>query len=282
MPEGDTLHRMAATLHRALAGREVVRFETVLPRLARVDVDHPIVGRTVEEVTAAGKHLLIRLSAARAGASVSGSPLGGAIVLRTHLRMHGSWHLYRPGARWQRPRSAMRIVLETAEAVAVGFDVPVAEWLPADGLGRQKDLARMGPDLLAPALDAEEAVRRLRARPDAEIGEALLDQSAIAGAGNVFKSEILFVAGVHPARRVRDLSDEEVARIVADARRLLVANVGAGAPSGRRTTESWNPGERLFVYGRGGEPCRRCGEAIAFARQGVHARVTYFCPGCQR
>ena len=121
--------------------------------------------------------------------------------------MNGSWHLYRPGARWQRPRSAMRIVLETAEAVAVGFDVPVAEWLPAGSLGRQRDLARMGPDLLAPELDAAEAARRLRARADAEIGEALLDQSAIAGAGNVFKSEILFVAGVHPARRVRELSD---------------------------------------------------------------------------
>jgi endonuclease VIII len=267
MPEGDTLFRAAATLHRALAGRVVVRFETVLPKLARVDEDTPIAGRTVDAVTAAGKHLLVSFS--------------GGLVLRTHLRMHGSWHLYRPGARWQRPRSAMRIAIETAEAVAVAFDVPVAEWLDARALARQRDLARLGPDLLAPDLDAAEACRRLRSRPDRAIGEALLDQAALAGAGNVFKSEILFVAGIHPDRPVGELRDEEVERVVAEARRLLLANVGPAAPSGRRTTGRMNPGERLFVYGRGGEPCRRCGTELAFARQGVHARVTYFCPRCQ-
>ncbi|BDG01104.1 DNA-formamidopyrimidine glycosylase family protein [Anaeromyxobacter oryzae] len=288
MPEGDTLHRTAATLHRALAGRTVVRFETVLPKLARVDVDRPIAGRTVEAVTAAGKHLLMTFSGQplivrpeRGGRAAAAESKAGPLVLRTHLRMNGTWHLYRPGARWQRPRSAMRIVVETADAVAVAFDVPVAELLDRGALARQRDLTRMGPDLLAPDFDAAEAARRLRARPDAEVGEALLDQAAVAGAGNVFKSEILFVAGVHPARRVRELPDVDVDRIVAEARRLLLANVRAGAPSGRRTTGRWNPGERLFVYGRGGEPCRRCGAPVAFARQGIHARVTYFCPRCQ-
>ncbi|WP_242371894.1 Fpg/Nei family DNA glycosylase [Anaeromyxobacter sp. SG26] len=273
MPEGDTIHRAASNLHRALAGETVVRFETVLPPLARVDADRPIAGRTVEGVSARGKHLLVRFS--------------GDLWLRSHLRMNGSWHLYRPGERWRRPRDAMRVLVETRPWLAVGFDLPVAELLDARGLARQPDLARLGPDLLAPDFDAAEAERRLRARPAREVGEALLDQGALAGVGNELKSEILFLAGVDPYRTVASLSAAELAALVTVARRVLleaVAPYGASAPTwlgGRRTTGRSNPDERLFVYGRAGEPCRRCGAAIRLGRQGPGARVTYHCPRCQ-
>jgi endonuclease VIII len=267
MPEGDTIFRAAATLHRALAGEVVTRFETVLPKLARVDEDRPVAGRTVESAEAAGKHLLLRFS--------------GGLVLRTHMRMNGSWHLYRPGERWRRPRLAMRIVVETAPFVAVGFDVPVAEFLEGPAVARHRELRALGPDLLAPAFDGEEAARRIRARPGDAIAEAVLNQRALAGAGNVFKSEILFVAGVSPFRTVASLSDEELRDVLAHARRLLRANAGEESAPGRRTTGAWDRSARLWVYGRGGEACRRCGDAVRFARQGRDARGTYWCPTCQ-
>jgi endonuclease-8 len=274
MPEGDTLFRAARTLHLALAGRTVTRFESVLPKLLRVHEDAPLTGRTVEGARARGKHLLLRFS--------------GGLTLRTHLRMSGSWHLYRPGERWRRPRSAMRVVVATDAYEAVAFDVPVAELLDDAALARQSDLRRLGPDLSASAYDAEEAERRFRAEGAREVAEVLLDQSVVAGAGNVFKSEVLFVAGVDPFRRVADLSDAEARRVLAEARRLLVANRGADLgdggevhSGGRRTTGSDDPGQRLFVYARSGEPCRRCGTPVRYARQGPHARGTYWCPGCQ-
>jgi endonuclease-8 len=204
------------------------------------------------------------------------------------MRMTGSWHLYRPGERWRRPRGAMRVLVETAPWVAVGFDLPVAELLRPAAVERHRELRRLGPDLLAPTFDAAEAERRLRARPRAELADALLDQSALAGIGNVFKSEILFVAGVSPFRAVASLSDEEVRSLLAIARRLLLANVGPGKgdgivtyTGGRRTTGRSNPQERQWVYGRGGDPCRRCGATIEYVKQGPHARGTYWCPRCQ-
>jgi endonuclease-8 len=239
-----------------------------------VDEDAPIAGRAVEAVEATGKHLLVRFS--------------GGLVLRTHMRMSGSWHLYRPGERWRRPRAAMRIVVETGDAVAVAFDVPVAELLTERQAARQRDLLALGPDLLAPGFDAAEAARRIRTRGEDAIAEVLLDQRVLAGIGNVFKSEVLFEARVHPARGAASLSDEEVARVVAIARRLLHANRGSeqlGAPvtwgGGRRTTGRAAPGEALWVYARGGKPCRRCGGRIRTLRQGFHARGTWFCPRCQ-
>jgi endonuclease-8 len=281
MPEGDTIFRAARTLDRALAGSAVTRFETVLPKLARVDEDAPIAGRRVESVTARGKHQLMRFSAPPARP-------GGPLVLRTHLRMSGSWHLYRHGERWQRPRRAMRIVVETGAWVAVGFDVPVAEWLDERALARQADLRRLGPDLLGAELDAAEAERRLRGRGAAAIADALLDQSALAGIGNVFKSEILFVAGISPFRPVAALSADELHAVVAISRELLLANAGPGKgdgivtyAGGRRTTGRADPAARLWVYSRGGEPCRRCATPIAYRRQGPDARGTYWCPRCQ-
>ncbi len=275
MPEGDTIFRAARTLHLALAGRAVTRFETVLPSLQRVHDDRPITGRTVNAVRAVGKHLLMAFS--------------GGLVLRTHMRMNGSWHVYRPAERWQRGRAAMRIVVGNAEYVAVAFDVPVAEFVAARELGRHSELSALGPDLLAEDFDAGEAVARMRARPAAAIADALLDQRIAAGVGNVFKSEVLFVCGVDPFRLVSTLSDGDLRRVIDASRQLLKANVIDAARSGapgwggaRTTTRRMNPAARLWVYGRAGRPCRRCGTPVSCRKQGANARGTYWCPTCQK
>ena len=257
MPEGDSIFRAARTLDRALAGRTVIRFESVFPHLTRVDHDHPLRGRTLERVTPRGKHLLMWFS--------------GDLVLHTHMRMKGSWHLYRPGERWMRPRHDMRIVLGTEAWEAVAFNVPTAEFLKADEAWGSSALGGLGPDLLSPEFEADEAVRRLEALADVEIGEALLDQHALAGIGNIYKSETLFACGVSPFARVGALSRGTLAKIVSTARRLLQA----------QAAETARPGPRS-VYGRGGLRCRRCGTPIRRRAQGPNARSTYWCPGCQR
>ncbi|MGE0594392.1 MAG: DNA-formamidopyrimidine glycosylase family protein [Vicinamibacterales bacterium] len=271
MPEGDTIHRTAQALQRALGGRTVVRFDSVLPAVMRVHDEHPVTGREIAHVGAVGKHVVMRFS--------------GALILRTHLRMHGAWHLYRPGERWQRAGDAMRVLVATVDAEAVAFDVPVVELVPAASDDALPALRRLGPDLLAPVPDIAEAVRRLAMRPQAMLGEALLDQTAVAGIGNVFKSEVLHVAGEHPFTRVGLLSPGRLRHLVVVASRLLAENArgdGTGrARGGRRTTGRLDPAARLWVYGRGGRPCRRCGTAISWQRQGPHARSTYWCPACQ-
>jgi len=263
MPEGDTIHRAARTLHTALAGRTITRFESVFPQLSRARVT----GRTVESVDAAGKHLLMHFS--------------GDLHLRTHMRMNGSWHVYRPGERWRKRFSEMRIVLETDAWVAVAFNVPVAELLDSRSLARQNDLRNLGPDLLGETFDAEEAKRRIRALPDEEIADVLLNQRVVAGIGNEYKSELLFMTGVSPFTRVRDLGDEQLDRILRTARKVMVANVEMRSAS-RITTFSLDPSAKQYVYSRGGKPCRRCGTAIEYTRQGKDARGTYWCPKCQR
>jgi endonuclease-8 len=276
LPEGDTILRAAQTLHRALAGHVVTRFESVLPALTRVDDDTPVVGRTLEAVSAAGKNLLMRFSAPPGHA-------GAPLVLRTHMRMNGSWHVYRPGERWQKRAADMRIVVGTAGFVAVGFNVPVAELHTERSLARARGLRDLGPDVLAGSFDEVEAVRRLRARADTTIAEALLDQRVMAGAGNVFKSEILFACRLSPFTKVGALTDETVREVVHAARRVLTGSVrGAAAGRGlRTTTQRLDPGARLWVYGRGGAPCRACGTPIERRAQGPDARSTYWCPRCQ-
>jgi endonuclease VIII len=275
MPEGDTIYRAARTLHTALGGQRVERFESVFAHLTRVDTDTPIAGRVMERVEARGKHLLMWFEASR--------PPGASLVLRTHMRMHGSWHIYRPGERWQRPRHEMRIVIETAPYVAVAFAVPVAEFVDAGSLEREGPVAELGPDPLGERFEATAAVARLQARGDMEIADALLDQRAIAGIGNVFKSEILFAARVSPFAAVHSLPADTLARIVAVAESQLRANVGesASAAGSRRTLNRLDPLERLWVYGRRGLPCRRCGVPILRVKQGPDSRSTYWCERCQ-
>ncbi|MDB4979503.1 MAG: DNA-(apurinic or apyrimidinic site) lyase [Myxococcales bacterium] len=293
MPEGDTIFRAAANLGRALEGRTILRFETGYAQLARIDDDTPLPGRLVERVWSEGKHLLMRFS--------------GGLTLRTHMRMSGSWHLYRPGQAWQRPRSDLRLLLEVGPAsadaatgcasdpvgfLAVAFSVPVAELLDDHALARSPELRRLGPDLLADDFDPALARARVRAAPDRPVGEILLDQSVAAGAGNVYRSEVLFLSGLAPARLVSAVADEELEAMFALTRKLMRANVSTTGPGAtgnivtytglRRTTNRSDPGERLWVYGRGGKPCRRCGTPIAYVKTGADARGLYFCPRCQR
>jgi len=272
MPEGDTIYRAAVAMHRALAGRVVTRFESVYPAVTRVADDRPIVGRTIQSVSARGKHLLIAFS--------------GDLVLRTHMRMNGSWHLYRAGIKWQRPARDMRVLVGAGDVEAVGFNVPVAELLTMRELARHAQLNALGPDLLDPAFDPAEAARRMRARGRDAIGAVLLNQRVVAGIGNVFKSEILFLAGIEPYTPVAALADADIERLVAISREQLAANVLTRSqtltPSiGRRTTRSLDPNRKLWVYGRGGKPCRRCGAPILARKSGLDARLTYWCPRCQ-
>jgi endonuclease VIII len=274
MPEGDTIFRAARTLHHALAGRKVTTFESVFPALTRVDHDTPVAGRTIDRVWSAGKHLLVEFS--------------GALVLRTHMRMHGSWHVYRSGERWWLPRSKMRIVIGTDAFVAVAFAVPVAEFI-AGRVERHRVLGQLGPDLLSDPFDQDAALARLRARDTMLVADALLDQRALAGIGNVYKSEICFLCGVYPFAPVADVSDERLTRLVETARRLLRANVAGTSGPGivtyagvRRTTGRADPAARLWVYGRRGRPCRRCGTPIRSRKTGPAARSTYWCERCQR
>ena len=256
MPEGDTVFRTARTLQQALAGRTVTRFESVFPQLTSVDSRQPLSGRVIHRVTARGKHLFIWFS--------------GDLILRTHMRMRGSWHIYRPGERWQRAASEMRIVVGTDSFEAIAFDVPVAEFLTGRDLERQPVVRELGPDPLGEDFDAAEAVRRIQARGDMEIADALLDQQAIAGIGNIYKSETLFACGVNPFTRVGKLPPEVIEKLVTTAMKLLRAAVSESTGRAR-----WS------VYGRGGEPCRRCGTRIAMRKQGPHARSTYWCERCQ-
>jgi endonuclease VIII len=192
------------------------------------------------------------------------------------MRMTGSWHLYRPGERWQRPERQARVVLETSRFVAVCFAAPVVELLGKGEERRHPSLSRLGPDLLSAGFDPAEARRRLRALGDLPIGEALLAQSAVAGIGNVYKSETLFLCGVDPFVRVRDLSDAVLDGIVAKARALMSANL-----VGRARATRGGRGSRTWVYRRRGRACLRCGTPIRMRRQGDAGRSTYWCPSCQ-
>ncbi len=275
MPEGDTIFRTARTLGRALIGKPVIVFRSTYPLLTRFNDDTPVAGQTVDRVEARGKWLLISFS--------------GGGILASHLLMNGRWHIYRHGERWQLPRFHMRIVIENSDYQAVGFRVPVAEMHTARSLERSTRIPRTENDLLNPDFDSEAALDRLMAQSAEAIADALLDQEVLAGVGNVFKSEICFVNGLHPFRRTGTLTRDEAAAAIACARRLLRANVLEDSGDmivtfrgqRRRTTHASDPSEGLWVYGRAGEPCRRCGELIRRRIQGADARVTFWCPQCQ-
>ena len=271
MPEGDTIFRAARTLHRALAGQVVTRFESVYATLSRVDHDRPIAGRTIESVTSRGKHMLMAFS--------------GDLVLHTHMRMHGSWHIYRPGERWRQPARDMRVVIETAPFVAVAFNVPVAEFLTARMLARHELLQSLGPDLTDPAFDKAEVRRRIAAQGELPLHEVLLNQRVVSGIGNVLKSETLFVSRLDPFTPASALNGTQIDGLLDVALRLMTMNTiesrSLTPGIGRRTTGSLDPSARLFVYGRGGKPCRRCGAPIRSAKTGLDARLTFWCPVCQ-
>ena len=266
MPEGDTIFRTAEVLRAALVGRRITNARAQpQPGLRRVPDLSRLIGATVTSVEARGKHLLIGFD--------------NGLTLRTHLRMSGSWHRYRPGEPWRMPRRLASAILETAEAVAVAFNTPVVELLTDADVRRSHPLTSLGPDLLAAEFDVGEALRRLRERDDEQLGNALLDQRAVAGIGNVYKSELAFLERLDPWASVAAFEDAELTAALRTARRLMQTNLRGGA---RVTTGSSVRGQGLWVYGRAGRPCRRCGTRIEHRRQGELARLTYWCPRCQR
>jgi endonuclease-8 len=275
MPEGDTIFRSARSLGRALGGKIITGFRSTYPLLTRFDEDTPLTGQIVESVESRGKWLLMHFS--------------GGGTLATHMLMNGSWHIYRPGERWQRPPGTARIVIENSEYVAVGFDVPVAVMHTKQSLTRDRRIPAATNDLLSETFDAGAALERMLAHPDEELGEVLLRQRVFAGVGNVFKSETCFGAGLSPFQKVRTVSRAQLKTAIELARSQLGANVIEDSPNrivtwrgvGRRTTRQSDPSESLWVYGRKGEPCRRCGERIRGRLQGIDARLTYWCPRCQ-
>lgn len=275
MPEGDTIFRTARALGRALAGKPVTRFCSTYPLLTRFHDDTPLTGQFVERVESRGKWLLIHFS--------------GGGTLATHMLMSGSWHIYRPGERWQKPASHMRILLENADYQAVGFHVPVAQMHTVESLTRDRRIPRSALDVLSAEFDQAAAASRVLAYLHQEIGDVLLHQEVLAGVGNVFKSEVCFVCGVNPFCKVAALTAEEILSLIATAKKLISANVLEDSGDTivtfrglhRRTTHESDPAASLWVYGRNGEPCRRCGEHILRRLQGPDARVTFWCPRCQ-
>lgn len=261
MPEGDTLYKTAARLGPALAGHLVTRFEA--PRLRG---DRPALGTLVEAVEARGKHLLVHFA--------------DGLTLRTHLRMTGSWHVYRQEERWQRPAHLARVVVGTDSGwVGVCFSAPVVETYHR-GLGAPDPLVSLGPDLClldrADSAALDEVVARVAqlAEPGTTLGDALLDQRIAAGVGNVYKSEACFACGIDPGTPIDELDDSMRRQVWTTAAQQLQANL----THAERRTHS----RGLAVYGRQGEPCHRCGTPIRMAHQGAHARSSYWCPCCQR
>ncbi len=259
MPEGDTVWLTAKRLNTALSGRALTRAELRVPALSTTE----LTGMTVQAVVSRGKHLLTRLDS--------------GLTLRSHLRMDGSWRIVRPGRRWSGgPAYAVRAVLGNPEWQCVGYRVHDLAVVRTD---RENDLVgHLGPDLLGPDWDAAEAVRRLLAEPQREVGEALLDQRTLAGIGNMYKAELLFLRGVHPFTPTGSVTD--LPGLVDLAQRILHRNKDAPEQT---TTGSNRRGENYWVYLRTGQPCRRCGSTVVGADQGAppYQRPVSWCPNCQ-
>jgi endonuclease-8 len=265
MPEGDTVWNTARVLDRALSGSVIRNSDVRVPQLATVDLSR----WRVRSCVSRGKHLLLRLTAPADAR---------AMTFHSHLRMDGAWRVYAPGEAWRGgPAHEIRVVLRTLTTVAVGYhlhDLALVPTSEEDSL-----VGHLGPDLLGSpdelgGWDAAEAVRRLRTHPDQTIAEALLDQRNLAGIGNLYKAEVLFLRGIHPETPVGQVAD--LPAVVELAHRLLMANRGRWTQA---TTGSVRRGEESYVYGRGGAPCRRCGTRIE--RSTLGERVTFWCPACQ-
>jgi endonuclease VIII len=257
MPEGDTIHRLAAMLRAAIEGDVLTGFEA--PR-ARGTAAPPEPGERVERVEARGKHLLMRFK--------------DGTTLHTHMRMTGTWRVFPTERSFRAVGGKIVAVVRTERAVAVCFDAPVVELLDDASVRRHPVLSALGPDLCLPDPDIDEVVRRSHALDtDTQIGVALVDQRVAAGVGNVYKSEVAFACGVDPFAPLADLDRDQRADLWRTAGTLLRRNLG---PAPRTTTA-----HGLAVYDRAGRPCRVCGTAIAVRRQGDNARSTWWCPTCQ-
>ncbi|MBX5469061.1 MAG: Fpg/Nei family DNA glycosylase [Thermoleophilaceae bacterium] len=270
MPEGDTVHNAARRVGAALVGKEILALETPQPRHALDRWPQRLAGRRVRSVEARGKHMLVRFDC--------------GLTLHSHLRMGGSWRVFRLGERWRRSPRRAWLVIRTPEHEVVQFDGPVLELLTDARARSDPRIASLGPDIVA-AGEFDEVAFLGRLREDDQtrpFGDALLDQRNVAGIGNIWKSEACFMAGVDPSRALGDVRDEEALAAVRAARPLMRLS----AERGRIAT--WRPERpsaaaagRDWVYDRAGRPCRRCGAPIAARRQGEAGRTTFWCPRCQ-
>jgi endonuclease-8 len=262
MPEGDTVHKVAAYLAPRLEGRRIRRLGAPDPAAARL-----CTGQRIRRVLAKGKHLFIELD--------------NDWTLRSHLGMYGSWHRYREGENWRKPRRQVSLEIAAGGDVYICFNAKEVELIEAASVRRRILDARVGPDLSGPEVDLSQVVRRAREIPSDDwlVADLLLDQRVAAGIGNVYKSEVLFIVGVLPQRRPATLSEAVLQRCYVTAADLLRRNLGGGP----RTTRFENGGAgRLWVYGRAGLPCLRCGkQQVRAARLGKDQRPTFWCPACQ-
>ena len=257
MPEGDTVAYAAARLRPVLAGRVLTRTDFRVPRFATTDLS----GRVLGEVVTRGKHLLFRVE--------------GGHSIHSHLGMEGEWVTHRPGRRWRGPSHQARLVLENDVTVAVGFRLKTIEIIAT--ADEDRVLGHLGPDVLGPDWDEEEVLRRMHQHRDRPIGEVLIDQTVMAGPGNVYKCEICFLSGVNPFARVADVPD--LPAVVKLTKRSMEVNRATGR---QVTTGDLRPGRGRWVYGRGGQACRRCRTPVERAESlGAGGRVTYWCPVCQ-
>ncbi len=259
VPEGDTIYRTATALRAALLGKPLIAFDA--PRHTGL---LPAPAAVVERVASHGKHIEIGFD--------------DGVVLHTHMRMTGSWHLYRTGEHWRRSVQQARVILEVTGWKAVCFNAPVVELYRSRGASRHPGLGSLGPDLIRPDADILECVARVERYcvEGTTVAELLLDQRVACGVGNVFKSEVLWAVELHPSTRVEALSIDQRFRLIERAAQMLRAN----AERADRITAPETPGG-LAVYGRTGKPCPRCGQPVSVRRHGEQARVTYFCANCQ-
>lgn len=258
MPEGDTLHGFARKIDAALTGQPLLCAWSSRVALSRFE-GHSVVGARAQ-----GKHLLVELDTGH--------------VLRTHLRMHGLIRVRAGSHQGPIVNPHVRWLLASASHTALCLDAPTIELIQRSELASHPVLSRLGPDLLGPELDASEILQRLRRDPERAIGSALMDQELLAGIGNVYKSEVLFITETSPFARVAELDDERLLAIVHTARDLMRRNVGGR----RRTTPRGRIASSFWVYERSGELCMRCGARIQMQRQDPLARSSYYCPECQR
>lgn len=260
MPEGDTIYRVARRVHEHAVGRRVERFEDRFDQYPREHLE----GATLAGAEARGKHLVM--------------PFSNGRVVHSHMGMTGAWHVYRSGSPWQKPVARCRFVLDLGSVELVLFSPKLVELVDASTLSRHPLLSRLGPDLLAPAPDLSLARERLKTHGRTPIGVALMNQQLVAGIGNVYKSELLFIERLDPFLLVAHLDDTALDRLLARARALMRRNLDGSPRRTRYTTR----GPRLWVYNRHRQPCFVCGEPIAMTRQGEAGRSTYWCRACQR
>ena len=260
MPEGDTIYRAAVSVRAAVGGKEVVDLwgsARELQRFAR-----RLRGSTVTAVASRGKHHLVTFD--------------DRFVLRTHMGMTGSWRVFAPAQRWNKSRGKARVVIETADAVAVCFAAPDIQLGTIEQI--EQVLSMLGPDLLADDFEPSEAVALSHRSKATIVAELLLDQRVMAGVGNEYKSEVLFLEGLHPETAVTELDDAARMTLVTRSRDLLWVNKDRSV---RSTTGSTRRGQEVFVYGRDRRNCRRCGTGVMIAELGEPKRITYWCPRCQ-